>query len=70
MRSGEANLLSEAEAEAEGAVLLDIITERHQFSTACGVVFADYEEVDDVTPGNYARLISELNRRDAGSGQP
>jgi hypothetical protein len=62
--------LSEAEAAAQGDVLFDIITESHQFSTANGVVFADYEEVDDVTPENYARLIRELNQRDFGRAQP
>ena len=62
--------LSEADAAAEGDVLFDILTESHQFSTAQGVVFADYEEVDDVTPENYARLIQELNLRDFGRAQP
>ena len=63
-------MLGEAEAAAQGDVLFDIITDSHQFSTAHGVVFADYEEVDDVTPENYARLIRELNLRDFGSAQP
>jgi hypothetical protein len=62
--------LSEEEAAAEGDILFDIITESHQFSTAHGVVFADYEEVDDVTPENYARLIRELNLRDFGRARP
>ena len=62
--------MSEEEAAAEGDILFDIITESHQFSTAHGVVFADYEEVDDVTPENYARLIRELNLRDFGRARP
>ncbi len=62
--------LCEADAAAEGDVLFDIITESHQFSTAQGVIFADYEEVDDVTSENYARLIRELNLRDFGRVQP
>ncbi len=66
----DASMLSEEEAAAEGDVLFDILTESHQFSTAHGVVFADYEEVDDVTPENYARLIRELNLRDFGRARP
>ena len=62
----EAHPLSEAEAAAQGDVLFDIITENHQFSSADGVVYADYEEVDDVTSENYRRLIRELNLRDFG----
>ena len=50
--------------------LFDILTESHQFSTSDGVIFADYEEVDDVTPENYARLIRELNLRDFGRASP
>ncbi len=69
-RAEGASVLGEAEAAAEGDVLFDILTESHQFSTAHGVVFADYEEVDDVTPENYARLIRELNVRDFGRAQP
>ena len=66
----EALPLSEAEAADHGDVLFDIITERHEFITADGVVFADYEEVDDVTPEHYLRLIRELNARDFGGAQP
>ena len=46
-------------------VLFDIITENHQLS-ADGVVYADYDKVDDVTPANHRRLIRELNLRDFG----
>jgi hypothetical protein len=70
LRAEGAIVLGEAEAAAEGDVLFDIITDSHQFSTAHGVVFADYEEVDDVTPDNYARLIRELNLRDFGGARP
>jgi hypothetical protein len=66
----DARTLSEEEAAAEGDVLFDILTESHQFSTCDGVIFADYEEVDDVTPENYARLIRELNLRDFGRALP
>ena len=62
--------MSEEEAAAEGDVLFDILTESHQFSTSDGVIFADYEEVDDVTRENYARLIRQLNLRDFGGAQP
>ena len=62
--------LSEAEAAEQGEVLFDIITESHEFASADGVVFADYEEVDDVTPENYRRLIRELNVRDFGRADP
>ena len=62
--------LSESEAAAQGEVLFDIITESHEFASADGVVFADYEEVDDVTPENYRRLIRELNVRDFGRADP
>ena len=50
--------------------MFDIITESHEFAAADGVVFADYEEVDDVTPENYRRLIRELNVRDFGRADP
>jgi hypothetical protein len=70
IRTADATPLCEADAAAEGDVLFDVITESHQFCTAHGVVFADYEEVDDVTPQNYARLIRELNLRDFGRSQP
>jgi hypothetical protein len=66
----DAQTLSEEEAAAEGDVLFDILTESHQFSTPDGVIFADYEEVDDVTPENYVRLIRELNLRDFGRALP
>ena len=68
--AADASTLSEEEAAAEGDVLFDILTESHQFSTSDGVIFADYEEVDDVTPENYARLIRELNLRDFGRALP
>ncbi len=66
----DASPLSEAEAASEGDVLFDILTESHTFLTAQGITFADYEEVDDVTPENYARLIRQLNLRDFGGAQP
>ena len=62
----DATALSEAEAAGLDAVLYDFITESHVICTADGATFADYEEVDDVTPENYSRLIRELNIRDFG----
>lgn len=66
----DARPLNETESVAHGDVLFDIITESHEFAAADGVVFADYEEVDDVTPENYRRLIRELNVRDFGRADP
>jgi hypothetical protein len=68
--SSDARPLNETESAAHGDVLFDIITESHEFAAADGVVFADYEEVDDVTPENYQRLIRELNVRDLGRADP
>ncbi len=50
--------------------MFDIITETHEFSTANGVVFADYEELDAATPEDYLRLTRELNYRDFGGALP
>ncbi len=65
----DATPLCEAEAAEQGSVLFDFITERHTICTADGTTFADYEEVDDVTPENYSRLIRELNLRDFGASR-
>jgi hypothetical protein len=62
----DATPLCEDEAAQQGSVLFDFITETHTIRTADGITFADYEEVDDVTPENYSRLICELNSRDFG----
>ena len=62
----DATPLCEDEAVQQGSVLFDFITETHTIRTADGATFADYEEVDDVTPENYSRLIRELNSRDFG----
>ncbi len=58
--------MCEEVAAEHGSVLFDFITESHLICTADGVTFADYEELDDVTPENYMRLIQELNLRDFG----
>jgi hypothetical protein len=62
----DATALSEEEAAGQGSLLYDFITESHVICTADGATFADYEELDDVTPENYSRLIRELNVRDFG----
>ncbi len=67
----DATALSEVETAEQDALLYDFITESHVICTADGATFADYEEVDDVTPENYSRLIRELNVRDFGcAGSP
>ncbi len=58
--------ICEEDAAEQGSVLFDFITESHLICTADGATFADYEELDDVTPENYMRLIHELNLRDFG----
>ncbi len=43
---------------------------QYDFSIAHGAIFADYEEVDLVTPEQYALLIREPNMRYFGSARP
>ena len=51
-------------------VLFDIIIGSNEFASADGVVFTDYEEVDDMTPENYRSCIRMLNVRNFSRTEP